>query len=118
EGRWRKSSGSERRGWQTAKHAGIERLASPDGCLISPFMPAPHGALKRSEGGSTFKGASGHTRHFFSLASLKEERAGVRSQCLQARSPRPSPLPVWAGRGSCFRLVRVSSCTQPSTAFH
>ena len=25
-------------------------------------------------------------------------------------TPRPNPLPGWAGRGSCFRLVRVSSC--------
>jgi hypothetical protein len=32
------------------------------------------------------------------------------SQCLQARTPRPSPLPVWAGRGSCLRSVRVSKC--------
>ena len=54
-------------------------------------------------------GASGHTHHFFSLSSLKEERAGVRSQCL--RAPRPNP-PRLAGRGSYFSSARVSRCAR------
>ena len=35
----------------------------------------------------------------------------MRSQCLQVRTPRPSPLPVWTGRGCYSRSVRVSRCT-------
>ena len=37
----------------------------------------------------------------FSLASPKGgEGRGEEAQCFQFKSPHPSPLPVWAGRGS------------------
>jgi AraC family transcriptional regulator of adaptative response/methylated-DNA-[protein]-cysteine methyltransferase len=45
----------------------------------------------------------------FSLSSQKEERAGVRRRFIfKLKSPHPSPLPAWAGRGSCLCSARVS----------
>ena len=49
----------------------------------------------------------GQTGRIFTLPPFspspppREERVGVRRrQCFQIKSPHPSPLPVWAGRGS------------------
>jgi hypothetical protein len=46
-------------------------------------------------------GASLNPHHFLYHSYPKEERVGG-GQCLQVRTPRPNPLPVWRGEGVIF----------------
>ena len=56
----------------------------------------PQAKFKRDNSAATQLAA-----RIFSLASPKEERAGVRRPIVsKLNSPHPNPLPVWAGRGS------------------
>src|ERR1035437_3543339 len=79
------------------------------------------GVAQRSERGLSQPAGDNLTHAlFFSLSSSRlagRSRAGVRRPMftnVTSINPSPQPSPRLAGRGSCFRSVRVSRCAQPA----
>jgi hypothetical protein len=71
----------------------VKRVPLDTRALFSPAPPC-HGGAGRGEEARFFD---------FSSSFLA---GGEAANVYRFKSPRPCPLPAWAGRGSCFLLVR------------